>query len=433
MDFGIQNNKGITLIALVVTIVILIILGGISISMLTGQNGILKKSQQAKEKTEISNELENVKLTTFSALTQNGTLIEKEEFQNILSQQKIDLEFIEENNKSIIYKGLQYYIINKLSGNIDTLQIYWKNNGDGTLVSSDGAKVEIGDYINYDALLENKTENVNATSEKEKNGSKDQNYSIISCKWQILNAEDGKLQIISEDTVGSLSLYGRKGAINGVDELNNICKIYGNGKYALSARSVNVDDINSLTKYDPDKEKWRNNGIEGYGKKTTYKYLIDENGEHKLYYKSDNDDYKESEFNNFGYIKNNIWNDLTYGNEITIYNTAYRYDIEKYISKDSKIYNMIFNNSDSNIGYWLASSYSFGRPNGPGPEYDLFRVKGKVVDCYIYYGYVDGLCWARGTQSTLTYDIRPIVTLNKDITLKLNKEENNYNTFDIDI
>ena len=102
MDFGIQNNKGITLIALVVTIVILIILGGISISMLTGQNGILKKSQQAKEKTEISNELENVKLTTFSALTQNGTLIEKEEFQNILSQQKIDLEFFWSNMKLTI-------------------------------------------------------------------------------------------------------------------------------------------------------------------------------------------------------------------------------------------------------------------------------------------------------------------------------------------
>ena len=35
-----NSSKGITLIALVVTIIILIILAGISISMLTGQNGI---------------------------------------------------------------------------------------------------------------------------------------------------------------------------------------------------------------------------------------------------------------------------------------------------------------------------------------------------------------------------------------------------------
>ena len=45
-----QKDKGITLIALVVTIVILLILAGISISMLTGQNSILNRAKEAKEK-----------------------------------------------------------------------------------------------------------------------------------------------------------------------------------------------------------------------------------------------------------------------------------------------------------------------------------------------------------------------------------------------
>ena len=49
-----KKNKGITLIALVVTVIILIILAGISISMLTGQNGILKRAAEAKEKTKQS-------------------------------------------------------------------------------------------------------------------------------------------------------------------------------------------------------------------------------------------------------------------------------------------------------------------------------------------------------------------------------------------
>ena len=49
-----KRNKGITLIALVVTVIILIILAGISISMLTGQNGILNRAQEAKEKTKQS-------------------------------------------------------------------------------------------------------------------------------------------------------------------------------------------------------------------------------------------------------------------------------------------------------------------------------------------------------------------------------------------
>ena len=49
-----NKNRGITLIALVVTIVVLLILAGISISMLTGQNGILNRAAEAKEKTEVA-------------------------------------------------------------------------------------------------------------------------------------------------------------------------------------------------------------------------------------------------------------------------------------------------------------------------------------------------------------------------------------------
>ena len=44
-----KGNKGITLIALVVTIVVLLILAGITIATLTGENGMLAKATQAKE------------------------------------------------------------------------------------------------------------------------------------------------------------------------------------------------------------------------------------------------------------------------------------------------------------------------------------------------------------------------------------------------
>ena len=43
-----KNNKGITLIALVITIIVLLILAGITIAMLTGDNGLLTKSNEAK-------------------------------------------------------------------------------------------------------------------------------------------------------------------------------------------------------------------------------------------------------------------------------------------------------------------------------------------------------------------------------------------------
>lgn len=43
------ENKGITLIALVITIIILLLLAGITIATLTGENGILSKANIAKE------------------------------------------------------------------------------------------------------------------------------------------------------------------------------------------------------------------------------------------------------------------------------------------------------------------------------------------------------------------------------------------------
>lgn len=49
-----NKDKGVTLVALVITIVILLILAGITISTLTGDNGLFKRAQQAKEKTKES-------------------------------------------------------------------------------------------------------------------------------------------------------------------------------------------------------------------------------------------------------------------------------------------------------------------------------------------------------------------------------------------
>lgn len=47
-----MKNDGITLIALVITIIVLLILAGVSIAMLTGNNGILKQAEESKNKTE---------------------------------------------------------------------------------------------------------------------------------------------------------------------------------------------------------------------------------------------------------------------------------------------------------------------------------------------------------------------------------------------
>ena len=55
-----KNTKGITLIALVVTIIVLLILAGVSIAMLTGNNGVLTQAKSAKENTRVGEVQEKV-------------------------------------------------------------------------------------------------------------------------------------------------------------------------------------------------------------------------------------------------------------------------------------------------------------------------------------------------------------------------------------
>ena len=56
------NQKGITLIALVVTIVVLLVLAGITISLVFSENGVINKAQEANENTQIAQVREQLEL-----------------------------------------------------------------------------------------------------------------------------------------------------------------------------------------------------------------------------------------------------------------------------------------------------------------------------------------------------------------------------------
>ncbi len=72
MNNYIKKQKGITLIALVITIIVLLILAGISISTLTGNNGLLTKTSDAKTQTIIGEEIEQITLS-YNACISKGT------------------------------------------------------------------------------------------------------------------------------------------------------------------------------------------------------------------------------------------------------------------------------------------------------------------------------------------------------------------------
>ena len=66
-----KKQKGITLIALVITVIVLLILAAVTINALSGDNGILKRATEAKQKTGRADALEKIKLAVMTATT-NG-------------------------------------------------------------------------------------------------------------------------------------------------------------------------------------------------------------------------------------------------------------------------------------------------------------------------------------------------------------------------
>lgn len=120
-----KENEGITLIALVVTIIVLLILAGVTIATLTGDNGILTKTNEAKEQTEIGKEKEIVKLATTAVITTNNA-IDKDSLQSELNRTAGDkkTEVYDYNQKFQIYfiDSKRYYEIDK-NFNIELINV----------------------------------------------------------------------------------------------------------------------------------------------------------------------------------------------------------------------------------------------------------------------------------------------------------------------
>ena len=125
-----ENQLGITMIALIVTVIVLLILAGISIATLNGDSGIIKKSKEAKEQTEISEETEVVNRATVQAMGNNkkGDLIEselQEQLDKIASSGKTEVTDTGDEFEVLFKESNRCYTLDK-EGNILEQQIIEK-------------------------------------------------------------------------------------------------------------------------------------------------------------------------------------------------------------------------------------------------------------------------------------------------------------------
>ena len=122
-----KEERGITLIALVITVIVLLILAGVSIAMLTGNNGILTQAKLAKEKTELAKEDEENKLEKnneyINEQTGNavpGKIVTETKKDNYVdsegSKATIPEGFSVDENENIISKGLVVHGPDKANG-----------------------------------------------------------------------------------------------------------------------------------------------------------------------------------------------------------------------------------------------------------------------------------------------------------------------------
>ena len=87
----VNGKNGITLIALVITIIVLLILAGVTIATLTGDNGILTKAQSAKEKNAQKTVEEQINLAVQASRINEGLVIDKDILEQELTNNGIEI------------------------------------------------------------------------------------------------------------------------------------------------------------------------------------------------------------------------------------------------------------------------------------------------------------------------------------------------------
>ena len=127
-----RNNKGITMIALIVTIIILLILAGVTIAFLTGENGILNKASTAAETTKKANAKERLKVELMAIQT-----------EDLVDGKEANLYSLDANQEQLNEKGIE--IAGSGNSRDVTLDGYTFKVKNDLTIEGDGTNTSTGD------------------------------------------------------------------------------------------------------------------------------------------------------------------------------------------------------------------------------------------------------------------------------------------------
>ena len=262
MKLNLKERKGITLIALVITIIVLLILAGVSIAMLTGQNGILTQANNAKDETEQANAKEKVELAVIATMSQSK--------RGTLDADKLVTEITNNYGGTATKTGTGFPVNTTVDGKSFTVDSDGNVELAGSKPQITRESIKVGDYVNY-------TPNVASTSYSllgtQSGYDSDQTINQESLTWRVLRKNaDGSIDLIADTTSKDVYFTGALGYNNGVYLLNDICKeLYSNSTHHITARSVNLDDMEKWLTPDGKNERANSSNAVKYGETKEYK------------------------------------------------------------------------------------------------------------------------------------------------------------------
>lgn len=211
---NIGNKRGITLVALVITIIILLILAGVSIQAITN-TGLFENAKKAQEQSEISEDMETIKLENSSYTIEQTTSTEKKTFLEYLDEKGYIVNYENESKTigTVTLNGREYKINTE-----EGFTIKYIGKADGTamlmprfskveaVVEGSTIKVNVelkksteeGTKIKYSIQKENKTEII---KESEK---------ISDLTYTFENLEMGQTYIITVQATNEYGTTNRK-------------------------------------------------------------------------------------------------------------------------------------------------------------------------------------------------------------------------------
>ena len=397
-----KSKNGISLIVLVITVIVMVVLAG-AIILTLNNSGIIQKASDAVDKTNEATIKEVAQLGWAEAYAEHGANQAKleEGVKNALEKNNINVD--------------EYAINVTTSGvTIKAKKDMWVKEG-FTVVKGDKV-LKIGETINYKAGV-----------------------SSYTAGWKVLGAdEEGNLLIMSAGDVSSKFLgddtysdieKARQDWLNGPSLLDAECEPYGKGEGVVGvARSITVEDVNSVTGYDPETAKYGEGQLYQYGNVVTYSYSTTENKTNPEYTSvvtgSTPKALSNAHTKGFYYYNEKTGTlehitDLATGErgkafaELTSnYYYYYAPDLSTINATDNKeAFEMIFGTYDEDMGmyssyYWLASPYVCTNPDAA--NFGLRFVEDGSVSNY-------SLWSSNGNSYYSVIGVRAVVTLASDI------------------